>query len=379
MRGRTVATVLTATALTAVAVSASPAVAAPALHLPEPTGRQPVGTTSLYLKDTSRPDPWVPSVNARELMVSVFYPARSAHGETKRYMTPVESKALLEESGLAGVPPDVLSTVRTNAIVDAPPVTRRPHSIPLVVLSPGFKKSRATLSSLAEDLASHGNIVAVVDHTYENVATTFPDGRVTTCVACGDYNDAFWHKLQWGRGADVSFVLDELTGPRSKWRGANLIDPSKIAMAGHSVGGASAVQAMLGDTRIKAGIDMDGMTNVPLPAPGLSRPFLLLGRQNTYTPGTPGGPAASWERDWPLLTGWKRWLTVEGMEHPTFTDVGVLAGQYGIDFGATIDADRALEITRTYVRAFFHLHLRGRPQPLMAAPSPLFPEVTFHG
>jgi hypothetical protein len=28
-------------------------------RLPEPTGRQPVGMTSLYLKDLSRPDPWV--------------------------------------------------------------------------------------------------------------------------------------------------------------------------------------------------------------------------------------------------------------------------------------------------------------------------------
>jgi hypothetical protein len=40
-------------------------------YLPEPTGPCPVGTASVYLKDTSRPDPWAPGVNERELMVSL--------------------------------------------------------------------------------------------------------------------------------------------------------------------------------------------------------------------------------------------------------------------------------------------------------------------
>ena len=41
---------VTATALT-VALSAAPAAADPVPYLPEPTGRQPAGVTSLYLKD----------------------------------------------------------------------------------------------------------------------------------------------------------------------------------------------------------------------------------------------------------------------------------------------------------------------------------------
>jgi hypothetical protein len=51
MRGIIVVTALT------IALSASPAAADTALHLPDPTGRQPVGVTSLYLKVTSRPRP----------------------------------------------------------------------------------------------------------------------------------------------------------------------------------------------------------------------------------------------------------------------------------------------------------------------------------
>ena len=70
-----------------------------------------------------------------------------------------------------------------------------------------------------------------------------------------------------GRAADVSFVLDELTGAHPAWPGAGLIDPSRMAMAGHSVGGAAAIAAMLADSRIRAGIDMDGATARPDPGP----------------------------------------------------------------------------------------------------------------
>jgi hypothetical protein len=44
------------------------------------------------------------------------------------------------------------------------------------------------------------------------------------------------------------------------------------------------------------------------------------------------------------MNGWKRWIMVTGTVHQSFTDLGVLAGQLGIDIGATIDANRALAI-----------------------------------
>ncbi|MFE7765552.1 alpha/beta hydrolase family protein [Streptomyces sp. NPDC057438] len=353
-----------------------PAVVNSTPRLPEPTGPHPVGRTSLYLKDASRPDPWAPGVNARELMISLWYPARPSGGRPAPYMTPKESELLLQDGGITDLPPEVLSTTRTHAISDAEPAGRR-NGLPLIVLSPGFTKPRATLSSLAEDLASRGYVVAGIDHTYENVATTFPDGRVATCAACEvDHDQAFWDKLVTGRAADVSFLLDELTGPRPRWKGARLIDPHRIAMAGHSVGGASTSAAMLADPRIRAGIDIDGTTQVPIPDSGLARPFLFLGRQSTYTPGG-GGPAVTWERDWKHLTGWKRWLVVAGAQHASFTDVGLLAEQLGLDIGATLPAARTSQITRRYTRAFFDLHLHNTPQPLLDRPSPRHPEVGF--
>ena len=346
-------------------------------RLPEPTGRYPVGTVSLWLTDTSRPDPWAAGVNARELMVSLWYPATPSDGRRARYMTLAESELQLTSRGITGVPPDALSTVRTNAVSDATPAGLQ-RALPLVVLSPGFTNSRSVLTALAEDLASHGYAVAGIDHTYESFATAFPDGRVTTCVAreTRRRGEGFWEKLAAGRAADVSFVLNELTSAHPAWPDAALIDQSRIAMAGHSIGGGAAVAAMLADSRIRGGIDMDGTIPVPVPDHGLSRPFLFLGKQSSYTPGS-GGAVTTWERDWKLLTGWKRWLLVAGAVHASFTDLGLLADQAGVDVGAGLSGSRSLDITRAYVRAFFDQHLRSEPQALLDQPSPRYPEVTF--
>ncbi len=51
----------------------------------------------------------------------------------------------------------------------------------------------------------------------------------------------------------------------------------------------------------------------------------------------------------------------------------LFADQFGIDMGQTTTGER----TRAYVNAFFDQHLRGVPQPLLAQPSPQYPEVAF--
>ena len=250
------------------------------------------------------------------------------------------------------------------------------------MLSPGFTNSRSTLTALAEDLASHGYVVAGIDHTYESHATAFPDGRVTTCLAREAPRRDRKEEVAAGRAADVCFVLDELTGAHPAWPGAGLIDPSAMAMAGHSAGGAAAIAAMLADPRIRAGIDMDGATAAPIPDEGLARPFLFLGKQANYTPGnagavTPGtrdwklrrGAVIAWERDWELLTGWKRWLVVAGAVHASFTDLALLA-------------DRRHRRRRRPVRSpvpGHHPRLRPgllRPAPARQAASPAGPAVT---
>jgi hypothetical protein len=140
--------------------------------------------------------------------------------------------------------------------------------------------------------------------------------------------------------------------------------------------GLTVVPGTPSDGRRARYIDMDGATSAQIPDDGLSRPFLFLGKQSNYTPGS-AGAVTTWERDWKRLTGWKRWLLVAGTVHASFTDLALLADQIGIDIGAALPGSRSLDITRAYVRAFFDQHLRSEPQALLDQPSPRYPEVTF--
>jgi predicted dienelactone hydrolase len=351
----------------AAAVSTPPA-APPTL--PAPTGAHPVGTTVLYLTDTSRPDPWNLDAKARELKVTMWYPTKQRDGQRAAYMTPKESELLLKGTKIASAPYDTLSKTRTNAIKDAEPATGR--KLPLVVLSPGFTKPMSTLTSLAEDLASRGYVVAGIDHPYESYATTLPDGRVAECLACDSNPDpGFGAGLVQGRTADVSFVLDQLP---SKWDGSGRIDRSRIAMVGQSIGGSSAMATMLKDPRVRAGIDMDGTAYARIPKSGFSRPFMFLGSAQHVS----GGPAPTWDRDWKLLTGWKRWIVLLGTEHQSFTDTPLLSDALGITPTAgVLPAARAVELTRTYVAAFLDQHLKSQRQSLLDKPSSHYPEAKF--
>jgi dienelactone hydrolase len=362
----------------AVTATAASAAAAEPLRLTAPTGKHPVGATELYLKDTSRPDPWVPEQAFRELMVTVWYPAKTGQGTRIEYLSAEESRLITEGKRLdPAVPREIFSTVATNAVRDATPAGRS-HSLPLIVLSPGWTQPAATLSGLAEDLASHGYVVVGIQHTYETYAVTFPDGRIAGCAACELDNDrSFFGRLYRSRAADVSFVIDELTGRDPAWRGSRLIDAARIGAAGHSAGGASALAAMVADRRIDAAIDADGTTNTGgdpvVPATGLRRPFLVL----STTDHGPDSPDDWLVADYERAGGWKRWLTVAGTDHASFTDLGIFADQLGIDIGQTIAGERATEITRRYVRAMFDQHLRHRHQPLLNGVSTRYPEVAI--
>ncbi|MFG1619762.1 alpha/beta hydrolase family protein [Nonomuraea wenchangensis] len=342
--------ILTALSLVAVPPQAD-------LALPEPTGPLPVGTTDLHLVDESRPDLWNPEADRRELMVTLWYPARRDSGARARYLSPQESAAVL--APYRDVPPDALTRVRTHAGRGA---AVRAGRHPLVVLSPGFTFPRATLTSLGEDLASRGYLVAAVEHTYESVATTFPDGRTTTCLACVPGQDGA--VVAAGRAADVSFVLDELTAGR--W--GRSVDRSRIAVAGHSMGGNSAAAVLAKDRRIKAGANLDG-TFIP-PVERLDRPFLLIGSPRTHAW---DGSDDSWKKSWAHLKGPKKWITIAGTDHSAFVDYAVLRPPLGIP-AQELDGARALRITRDHLAAFLDRHLRGRKTPVSA-----YPEVVDQG
>ncbi|WP_205326266.1 alpha/beta hydrolase [Glycomyces sp. YM15] len=359
--GATVAAISTAQAETT-----EPTTVAPALAIPEPGGEFATGTAQLHLVDEDRADVWVPE-EERELMVTMWYPTAETEGATAPYMTAEEGALFGAQLQLPGA---LLASVETNSVAGAEPLADD-GSLPLVVLSPGFSFPRATLTGMAEELASQGYAVAAVGHAYE-APITFPDGRTTECLTCRQ-EDLDVRALVPNRAEDLSFVLDELTGDDPVWEDAGVIDADRVVVGGHSIGGASGHRAMLADERFDAGFNLDG-TFFALDPHKLDRPFLMVGGGDDH--GSPGQDE-TWDKAWKKLDGWKRWITVSGTTHSSMTDFGPLGEQAGLNQD-DLDGNRGNEIARALVTEFAGTHLRGEEAPVLEGPNEDWPELVFH-
>jgi predicted dienelactone hydrolase len=373
--------------------SASPAPAAAEqaleLTLPPPTGHDRVGVVPLHLVDRSRPDPWVPSQPVRELMVSLWYPTQRAHDYPLEPWLPPAAWARFEQD--LGVPPGVLQAPLTHGRVGAP-VERSRGGRPVVLYSPGLGGIRDSSTVLVEELVSRGFIVVTIDHTYEAGEVEFPGGRVAT-PALPPPTPQVIERAVAVRVADTRFVLDTLVAlnagrnPDAErrrlpagLRGALRL--SSVGMFGHSLGGATAAEAMFEDRRIQAGVNLDGTLFGPVVNAGLDRPFMLVAAQ-----GHGRDNDESWAKFWANLLGWRLNLQLTGSAHNSFTDFQVLipqaAGVLNLPPDAvqqligTIDPHRSIINQRAYLTAFFTLHLRHRNNHLLDRPSRRFPEMRF--
>ena len=355
MRRSRVAGVLAGLAVSAVVVpsfamaqtASRPAVRAKVLALPVPSGPRAVGTVALHLADKARRDPWVAARPYRELMVTMFYPARDA----ARYpVAPQMGAAAAKHFDASlgsihqgfGVKVGAVdwAATRTHSHLGAPAEGGR-H--PVVLYSPGLGDPRTLGTTLAEDLASRGYVVVTVDHTYEASEVEFPGGRVEPFQVPLDGDViATLKKVMSVRVADTRFVLDAVgalaAGRDPDADGKALpdglsaaVDPTAIGMYGHSAGGFTALQTMNDDARVKAAADMDGTVGFDqddggpglseLADKGLTRPFMLMGSQ-----ASDHHTVRSWEALWDHSRGWHRDLHLRGAQHHTYTDIESIAG-----------------------------------------------------
>jgi predicted dienelactone hydrolase len=403
------------------AASASPSTTAaqpqPArLSLPKPAGRYPIGTVQLHLTDRSRANPWAASPARRELMVSVWYPARDA----ARYpLAPHMLPAAAAHFGSAAGPAATLYRIPPGTAAWAATLTsghqgasaaRDGGPFPVVLYSPGAGEPRTWGTTLVQDLASRGYVVVTIDATYEASEVEFPGGRVVTSVLRAELAKAqqnhtigaLLRKVLTVRVADTRFVAGQvaaLAAGHDPGAGhlppglAAAIDPHRIGMFGVSAGGFTAAQAMAGDPRIRAGIDLDGATDTPLVtgsqhlAPvfdhGLRQPLLLMG-----DPATTHRTVASWRTFWNRTPGWHLDLTLRGASgENSYKDAEPLIGELArqgrlpakvvrADLG-TVNPARAVTAEEAYISAFFGRFLRGQASPLLDGPSPRYPEIQF--
>ncbi|MCZ4122723.1 alpha/beta hydrolase family protein [Streptomyces sp. H39-S7] len=356
------------------------------LVLPRPSGGQALGTTALHLIDHQRRDPWVPTRPVREVMVQLWYPARAAAGLPRAPWMTAASAQVFQQTGY--LRPEYATLPDTHARSGAPADLRQGRR-PVIVYSHGHGQHRGSSTALVEELASHGYVVVTIDHTYDAGQVEFPGGRVESYAMptpTGD-DDPTILKAVEVRVADTRFVLAELARRVRDRRHplphgvGDLLDLSRTAMFGHSLGGATAASALAAGVPLAAGADLDGTLFGPVVAEGLRRPLLLMGADRDTD--------SSWSAIWPRLHGWRRGIRVTGTLHFSYTDYEAFMPQVAARLGATdaqlaefigpLDAARALALQRKLLVAYFDLHLRGRRTPILDGPSPRYPELRFFG
>ncbi|MEV3854289.1 acetylhydrolase [Streptomyces sp. NPDC050095] len=316
-----------AAALLPTVASATPG--GPALELPAPAGPYPVGMRTVHLADPARSDPWVGGV--RELMLTVLYPARSVRGFSRApQLTPGEAEVFAAYAphvhpGLPGPGAVDWGAIRTHGYVGAPPL---PGRRPVLVYSPGGGDSRTLGTGLAEDLASHGRVVVLVDHPGDASQVELPTGMRTT-VLTGPPAPATFRTMIDTRIADLRLVLDRLGDLPL----APVIDSRRVGLYGHSAGGTAAVYAACGDRRVGAVANLEGYLDLYAMPSGADRPLLLF-----RTDGFDG--AARIDSSWAGLPG-RRSLLADA-NHWAFTDYGSLVPQLRTAGLVTADARAAL-------------------------------------
>jgi dienelactone hydrolase len=207
-------------------------------------GPHPVGVRTSGLVDTERDRP---------LTVEVWYPADAAHTGADLSDATKDRYEMFP-----GLPESTQDAVR-----DARPIEGR---FPLVVFSHGFGGHRRQSTFLCTHLASHGYVVAAMDHTGNTVLDIL---QMTLAMRSGVEVPeplGILDAMIAARPRDASFVIDRVLDG-SAGDVATLVDADRIGMAGHSFGGGwTTLQTTCVDRRIRAALPLapaGGATHMP--------------------------------------------------------------------------------------------------------------------
>lgn len=387
----------------------------PVFKLPEPTGEFKVGTQTFHFVDTNREEIFGGARDGkRELMVQVWYPAQAGNGKYAPFIPDTQIlRYMAANYRLPGFTFQHLKYVSSHAYSGAE-VSSAQTSYPLILANPGFGSSRFLHTSQAENLASHGYIVAVIDHTYNTFATEFPDGRITTSTTNDlfspnhDYRTESGNRDKLGKvlTGDVAFALDQFEFIQSGQIPSHLkgrIDLGHVGVFGHSIGGATAYDASY-DPRIAVGIDLDGGLYRLRDREGLRKPFLFINSESefkklkmvmdnrVYTDAELNrmGSTREWEdqvtedkkleleRMRETVDEGGQVLYIDNTEHLNFADVQFISPIFKM-LGITgkIAPERANSVINAYMLDFFDMYLKNQGGILMKGPDSRFPEVKF--
>lgn len=232
-------------------------------------------------------------------------PMRPPVGKIGRYVVASTSLRFIDRSRPV-LGPRVLPTLVRYPVVPVGAVTagklaRGPF--PLVIFAPGYLQCRSSYASLLQAWASAGYVVATVEFPRTHCHVSDPDEADLS-----------------NQPGDISIVITRLLAVSARPSGVlrGLIDPARIAVAGHSDGGdtaaAVAANTCCRDHRVIAAMILSGAEWPPLGGryfPRGTPPMLFVqGSEDTWNP-----PAASIQLYLADKTGIRYYLDLPGVGH----------------------------------------------------------------
>lgn len=361
----------------------------PVFSLPEPQGPYSVGTVSEYIltgRDemiTSDPD------DERELMIKIWYPGEAGISEQEwdPYIDPASRAGFASKYGLPGSALNYLDRVKTHVY---PGIPVAEGAFPVLLFSHGYGSKATGYYALLTEIASQGYVIINMNHTYESLGVTYPDGRMAFFdyeyqrgIAAGSMEmvqplrdafrdglsyeerhpivregvrDYFEGEIQARWVNDMVYILDQLDAWNNEGVLKGKLDLNRIGVIGHSVGGGAAGRLAMRDERIRAAANLDGIQWGTMIDTAYQIPYLYV--------------SADWPADHEDINAhiyvnkstdyfYETKLLQSG--HPNFMDIPLMVPVPALSGSGNIDPALGLEIVNRLVTSFFDRHLKNNP------------------
>lgn len=341
---------------------------------PDTPGPFLVGNTSIYLEDPSRE--LTCGEGPRTLLTEVWYPASDDSDAEPEHTTRGFFLDRWDDVVAAmGGTGEALIDLPTGSYRDAPLHPGAPP-MPITVFSHGYLSSRFQSYTMATYLASHGYLVVAPDHACNTMVTLTPDQ-----VIPGEESDPLGALVD--RRADVAFLLDRfIEGPSEPFAGS--LDPDRVALWGHSWGGATVTELIKTDDRPQAILQIAAFAFPPMPETVTASSMFWWGQQDKVM-----GPFLDYHLDIvEQMPPPKHRLEFIDTGHFAFSDlcqfVTDLADENGCGTETVIDSEEEFtnpdhgllhEAMNAYATAFFGSALFAHPEADAYLAEEHFPEL----
>ncbi|GAA5028357.1 carboxylic ester hydrolase [Marivirga lumbricoides] len=361
-------------------------IALPVFTLPEPRGNYKVGTQILHVKTDKAEEITKDPNDKREFLCKIWYPSQAdvSNLAGESYLDQTGREGFATKYGLPANALNYLDYVDTYVY---PKIPVAEGKFPVLLFSHGYGSNATGYYALLTEIASQGYIIINMNHTYESLGATFPDGskkyfdyqfqqEVTDWnaelmdpmikafeegvefekrhqIARPAIKDYYEKNIQARWADDIVDVLDLL----DQWNGEgflkNKLNLDKIGVFGHSVGGGTAGRVAMQDSRIKAAANLDGIQWGKKIDTVYHLPFLFI------------------SADWPAehmdinshvylkkSSDYFYDARLLNSGHPNFMDIPFLVTINAVNQSGDIDPALGTEITTKLVTAFFNRHLK---------------------